>query len=270
MTSEAVQVAPEKWLRKPGIGTPVTVAFLVANSLAYGVMGGLAMAKFPPGEPFLATVAAVLFFGWLVGASVWLTARVARAGLRISARGVSVRGVFRTRVIPLTEVERLEADVNASAVLRSELRVMVVRRNGSRLPVWALRKGVYSTKTSVDEGIASMQPLCNRLNELLRETRGDSDETTTRGDASEEHPTRAEADKAYRTMRAIVILSALCFLAIGVVIAILDFSGWQIYLGGVILVEGICTPVFLYTYRRELNEKVRHGEEALGKADAGR
>lgn len=269
MTSEAVQVAPEKWLRKPGIGTPVTVAFLVANSLAYGVMGGVAMTKFPPGEPFLATVAAVLFFGSLVGASVWLTVRVARAGLRISARGVSVRGVFRTRVIPLTEVERFEADVNASAVLRSELRVMVVRRNGSRLPVWALRKGVHSTKTSVDQGIASMQPLCARLNELLGETRGDSGQAP-RGDTSREHVTRAEADKAYRTMRAIVILSALCFFAIGVVIAILDFSGWQIYLAGVILVEGICTPVFLYSYRRELDEKVRHGEEALGKADAGR
>jgi hypothetical protein len=34
-----------------------------------------------------------------------------------------------------------------------------------------------------------------------------------------------------------------------------DFAGWQLYLGLVAAIEGIGIPIFLRSYRRELDER---------------
>jgi hypothetical protein len=77
--------------------------------------------------------------------------------------------------------------------------------------------------------------------------------------------TRQEADDAYRKIRRVLIFSFLWFLVVAVVIAVLDFGGWQIYLAAVVVLEGLGTPLFLRYYRRELDQRVRASEAALGR-----
>lgn len=67
--------------------------------------------------------------------------------------------------------------------------------------------------------------------------------------------TTAEADKAYRTIRAYMLLSAAWFLLICLALMLFDFAGWQVYLGLVAALEGIGIPIFLRSYRRELDER---------------
>lgn len=67
--------------------------------------------------------------------------------------------------------------------------------------------------------------------------------------------TTAEADKAYRTIRAYMLLSAAWFLLICLALMLFDFAGWQLYLGLVAAIEGIGIPIFLRSYRRELDER---------------
>lgn len=72
---------------------------------------------------------------------------------------------------------------------------------------------------------------------------------------------RAEADKAYRTIRAYMLFSAAWFLLIALALMLFDFAGWQVYLGLVVIVEGIGIPLFLRTHRRELDERI--GDSAV-------
>lgn len=69
--------------------------------------------------------------------------------------------------------------------------------------------------------------------------------------------TRAEADKAYRAIRAAILASAACFAVMSLVLMLFDIAGWQFYLGAAALVEGVGMPLFLRSYRRELDQRVR-------------
>lgn len=73
---------------------------------------------------------------------------------------------------------------------------------------------------------------------------------------------KAETDKAYRTIRAYMLFSAAWFLLISVALMAFDFAGWQVYLGLVVVVEGIGIPLFLRSYRRELDERIH--DSAIG------
>jgi hypothetical protein len=76
---------------------------------------------------------------------------------------------------------------------------------------------------------------------------------------------REEADSAYRRLRAIVVLSDLWFIALGIVCAVLDFPGWQFLLGAAVASTVLLLPLTLFVFRREYEVRVRAGEEALGK-----
>lgn len=67
----------------------------------------------------------------------------------------------------------------------------------------------------------------------------------------------AEADKAYRTVRAYMLFSAAWFLLIALALMLLDFAGWQVYLGLVVIAEGVGIPLFLRGHRRGLDERTR-------------
>jgi hypothetical protein len=67
---------------------------------------------------------------------------------------------------------------------------------------------------------------------------------------------RAQADKAYRMIRAYMLFSAAWFMLIGLTLMLLDFAGWQLYLGLVVVAEGIGIPLFLRGHRRELDERL--------------
>lgn len=90
------------------------------------------------------------------------------------------------------------------------------------------------------------------------ETGSASTETEAASTETERGPiTRAEADKAYRTIRSIIFLSAACFAAMSLVLMLLDIAGWKVYLGIGVVADGIGMPLFLRSYRRELDERVR-------------
>jgi hypothetical protein len=73
---------------------------------------------------------------------------------------------------------------------------------------------------------------------------------------------RQEADAAYRRIRSYLILSACWFLILAAVVAIAGISGWKVYLVVVLLIEGVATPLCLRYFRRDLDRRVRAGEEA--------
>jgi hypothetical protein len=76
---------------------------------------------------------------------------------------------------------------------------------------------------------------------------------------------REEADAGYRRLRAVVVLSDVWFIALGVVCAVLDFPGWEFLLGAAIASTVLGLPLALYVFRREFEVRVRAGEESLGK-----
>jgi hypothetical protein len=82
---------------------------------------------------------------------------------------------------------------------------------------------------------------------------------TERGPAAGTEAGLAEADRAYRTIRAYMFLSAAWFLLIALVLALLDVAGWRVYLGLVMIAEGIGIPLFLHAHRRELDERIGGG-----------
>jgi hypothetical protein len=84
----------------------------------------------------------------------------------------------------------------------------------------------------------------------------------------EEPISRQEADDGYRKMRALVIFSDLWFLALAGVCAALDFAGWPFLLGAAVASSVALTPIALHIIRRDLDKRVRVGEEALGKVSA--
>jgi hypothetical protein len=259
----AVVVANDAWIRKRGIGTALNVAYWAAGGLFFSFIAVWALVAQHPGEALGAAIVVELMMWTIAGLCLSSAVRMARAGVRISARGVSLRGVFRTRHLPLTGVERFEPGVFSSGLLRSQIGVTLIRDKGHPLQIWALRGDAPTEQVGLEAALLHLQPLCDELNLQLAKVNGEP--LKTAADTSEEPLTRAEADKAYRTIRAYLVGSALWFLAIAAVIAVLDFSGWQVYLGFVVLVEGIGMPLFLRFYRRDLDRKVRAGEEALGR-----
>jgi hypothetical protein len=267
-----IEVAQEVWMRKRGLGTLFQVAFYGANALFYGGLGltgllGLALGRVEEGVGWvLVGGSLMLALGVLAGRTA---VRMARAGLRISPRGVSVRGVFRTHDLSLSEVARFAPAVFSSGLLRSEVGVAIVRRKGRNLPVWALRGGSSSGTDALEDTFAAMQPLCDELNRLLGAVKGEDVASEATGPA-EDGLTRREADEAYRKVRAAMVFSVVWFGAVAALTAILGFDGWQLFLAAVVALEGIGTPLALRYYRRELERKVREGETALGKLDAER
>ena len=72
---------------------------------------------------------------------------------------------------------------------------------------------------------------------------------------------RQEADAAYGRIRSYLIFSACWFLLLAGVVAAVGIDGWKLYLGAILLIEGIGTPLFLRYFRRDLDQRVRAGEE---------
>ena len=77
--------------------------------------------------------------------------------------------------------------------------------------------------------------------------------------------TRREADDAYRRIRMALLFSVALMLAIALVLALLDVEAWPIYVGAIVIFEGIGLPLALRYIRRNLDRRVRASEGALGK-----
>ena len=75
---------------------------------------------------------------------------------------------------------------------------------------------------------------------------------------------RQEAELAYDRIRTYLIFSACWFLLVAAVVAISGMNGWEIYLGAILLIEGVAAPLCLRYFRRDLEQRVRAAEDAPG------
>lgn len=257
-TPLGIRVAPNTWMRKRGIGTVLQVAFVAAFAVAFCAFAILAPIKVRPGEPLAALVAVDALFVAIAALAMRFALRMARAGLRISPNAVCLRGVLRTHTLPLTGVEGFAPAAYPGGAARSEIGVKLVRRQGHDLRVWAMTKGAQPGR--LEEAKAGLQPLCDELNRLLEETSGQG---VDGAEVAQGRPiTREAADRAYRTLRNYLAVSAVWFFGVAVLAAVVHFNGWPIYVGIVTAAEGIGIPLFLLIYRRELDRKVRAARQS--------
>jgi hypothetical protein len=100
----------------------------------------------------------------------YLTARLARAGLRITRSEVCLRGMARTHRMTLTQVDSFEPGVFRS-LGTYQMGVKIRRAAASALDVWALGVGSAVTDKDQEDVTIMLQPLCERLNRLVSEMR---------------------------------------------------------------------------------------------------
>jgi hypothetical protein len=215
-TIPSVEVTSGIWMRDRHFATWFFALFFAAVSLFFAA-GAIAMpiaGETQPGESLVLRVITelmVIVVAILAGA---LAVRTFNAGLLISSQGVTLRGVLRTRDFSLPEVKRFVPGIFSSGLVRTEIGVKLERREGYDLAIWAMRGGAPSSEDGLEDAMAGLQPLCDELNALLYSIRGEAMDKTRL--AANKPVTRAEADKAYRTIRAYMIGSAVWFLALAV------------------------------------------------------
>jgi len=161
-----IEVAPDVWMREDGTGRALAVILSGLASLIFSafVVIGLSEAG---GDAFATVIAVELSFGLSAALFAAIAVRMARAGLRISAEGICLRGMVRTRRLSLAEVDEFVPGTFSSVPLRSEIGVKVRRREGRDLDIWAMGYGAPATEAGLEDGLAAMRPLCDELNRLL-------------------------------------------------------------------------------------------------------
>ncbi|HEY8083489.1 MAG TPA: hypothetical protein VIE64_08070 [Solirubrobacterales bacterium] len=260
-----IEVVPGTWMRKRGpaiwLGAPVLA--VIGLFFAAGVI--FAPMDASPGESIGTLVAVELMLIAIAALFITAAVRMARAGLRISAQGVSLRGVLRTWNLSLAEVEQFVPGTFSSGLVRSDIGVKLAQRQGNDLIVWAMRGSAPSSGDKLEAALTELQPLCDELNELLYSMRGERLDRSKL--ANEQLLTQADADSAYRAARLAMIRSTVGLVAVVAAMALLGSGPWRWHLGVLALWVCIGVPVSLLSHRRELDAKVRAGEKALGKND---
>lgn len=79
------------------------------------------------------------------------------------------------------------------------------------------------------------------------------------GDDRQPPITAKEADDSYAAVRRGVVLAGLISLGIGILAAVDDISGWQVYLGIWVVAYPVSMFFFFRWFRRQLDERVRIG-----------
>jgi hypothetical protein len=110
-------------------------------------------------------------FAAIAGAALWWGQRMVSLGLRVDSSGVTIRGVVRTRFVPLEQVRCFEQGPLGTGGLRIAYGIRLVRRNAHPLPIRALRFGEFNGKASRERAHAKWQPVCDELNALLDSVR---------------------------------------------------------------------------------------------------
>jgi hypothetical protein len=162
-----IEVAADTWLRQDDSGRALMVVLsgfmaLFLGSIATGVLLGPVQ-----DEPVIAVIAleiGLACFGALFG---WIAIRRARAGLRMSAEGVCLRGLIKTHRLALDDVEGFEPGIFTAIPGHDEIGVKLLRRGQRVLEIWTMAAGGAVTTAGKEEGKTALQPLCDELNRLL-------------------------------------------------------------------------------------------------------
>jgi hypothetical protein len=160
--ADGVVVTPETWMRKAK-RTRGAALLGVTNAAVWVAM------FFIPGNPYWHKTTGdylalgVFFFG-VASLSLLYARRLARAGLRMAPDRVTIRGPLRTRSISLADAQRFVPGIQPGFGNGTPC-PMLQRHDGRPVGIWALgREGVVFRYRQHQE---ELQPLCDRLNELL-------------------------------------------------------------------------------------------------------
>jgi Bacterial PH domain len=110
---------------------------------------------------------ASVVFATIAGSALWWGSRMVSLGVRVDPRGVTIRGVVRTRFVPMEQVKCFEQGTLGTGGLRIAYGIRLVRRDAHPLPIRALRFGEFNGKASLARAHAKWQPVCDELNALL-------------------------------------------------------------------------------------------------------
>jgi hypothetical protein len=162
-------VAPGVWLRnrrRTRAWALISAAWSVLFASLVFIPGRL-----PIDVPAAETIAVVAFYFAVAGLGVALARRVARAGVRIAADGIVIRGPFRTRSITLEDAERFAPGLQGRGGNGVPCPVLA-RRNRGAAGVWALgQRNIWFRYRRVCK---ELQPLCDDLNALVDALRSPS------------------------------------------------------------------------------------------------
>lgn len=109
---------------------------------------------------------AVAFFVVFAGPCGWVAWRVATSGLWIGPEGLVIRGLFRSWAVRPAEALRFAPGVEKGAGNGTPC-PMLERTDGDPVGVWAL--GREGWVWSYDRHLEELEPLCERLNQLLKQ-----------------------------------------------------------------------------------------------------
>lgn len=169
---EKIEVAPGVWLRRGGLGRSFAVSLsgFVTVLMGASTLLGLAATIARPEKPFTTMIALCLGFALTTALFGYLTARLVRAGLRVTDSEVCLRGIVRTHRMALAGVDEFAPGIFRSGGT-SEMGVKIRRMTMPDLDVWALGIGSAPTEGGQEHGVSMLQPLCESLNRLLDEMR---------------------------------------------------------------------------------------------------
>ncbi len=168
---DGVLVAPDSWIRKDDTSRALAVILSGFAALVFATLAVIALFVVTRGAGLSTAIAVVVALAALSVAFGSLAFRLLAAGVRIGDGEVRLRGMLRTRRIPLEDVERFESGVFSSVPLHDEIGVRLLRRNGADLDVWALGGGPVQGDGALEAGLQRLEPLCDELNRLLDEAR---------------------------------------------------------------------------------------------------
>jgi hypothetical protein len=157
-----VTVAADVWLRNaPRTRVGAWIAALWSLAIA-----GLVFlpGRLPFDAPVAATVLVIAVYFAVAGAGLALAGRVARAGVRVGAEAIVIRGPFRTQVIAVADARRFAPGLQGRGGNGVPCPVLE-RRSGGQAGVWALgRRNIWFDYARM---CAELQPLCDELNALV-------------------------------------------------------------------------------------------------------
>jgi hypothetical protein len=163
-------VAPRAWLRRSRRvrGFLIAISGMIVFDFVLAVQ--LASASADAGGT-AGVLNAVVFFLVFAGPCGWVAWRVARSGLWVGPEGLVIRGPFRSWAVQPGEALRFAPGVEKGTGNATPC-PMLERTGGDPVGVWAL--GREGWPWSYDEHLDELEPLCERLNQLLSQQHGRS------------------------------------------------------------------------------------------------
>jgi hypothetical protein len=163
--AEIPTVEPRAWLKRPRRIHGFLAAIFAMIAFDFALALQLASSSADAGGE-ANVLNAVVFFLVFAGPCAWVAWRVATAGLWIGPEGLVIRGPFRSWAVQPGEALRFVRGVEKGTGNGTPC-PMLERTDGDPIGVWAL--GREGLPRSYDKYLGELEPLCEQLNQLLKQ-----------------------------------------------------------------------------------------------------